>query len=328
MDPSAQKYLTTIFIERSEGLAKENMINPPEAFLLTALYINGYGVDRDTSLAYKWLASACRAMHPLAVAYGYRICLALGYTYESPKTLVEPMKHMALRGSRIALQDLALISPDDYKETRDMIRNILAGTGAGFFFEKEMLHGSTYGMWMKTFGNISVLLENFSRLNRIADYTVNKRGDRVLHIAASCNQTLAIEALLNRFPALEIDQLNNQGETPLLCACRAGQTRTALWLLSQGAKASIVAHNGESALHWLISFDDEDIEKVGAALNEAGANPTVKTKASVAYQSNFPTSLVLDRLPEGYPIGWGKISFIPSIPLYLCKSRSRSLEIH
>ena len=74
---------------------------------------------------------------------------------------------------------------------------------------------------MKTFGNISILLENFSRLNRIADYTINKRGDRILHIAANCGQTEAIEALVNRFSPLNVNQLNDQAETPLLCACRA-----------------------------------------------------------------------------------------------------------
>jgi ankyrin repeat protein len=53
-------------------------------------------------------------------------------------------------------------------------------------------------------------------------------GDRILHIAASCGQTEAIEALLDSFPSLEVNQLNDHGETPLLCACRAGPTRTAL----------------------------------------------------------------------------------------------------
>ncbi|EEU43812.1 uncharacterized protein NECHADRAFT_73995 [Fusarium vanettenii 77-13-4] len=305
MDPSVQKYLTTTYIQRNEEEAKIGMPNPPEAFLLTALYINGYGVNKDTSSATNWLFLAWGVKHPLATAYGYRIGRAIGVTFGKLDGVIGSLKRMALRGSRTALEDLAMVSKDDYEETRKTIRDSLAGTGANHFFQTEMLYGFTHGMWVKTFGNIPVLLENFSRLDRIADYTTNKRGDRILHVAASCGQTEAIEALLDRFPTLEVNQLNGQGETPLLCACRAGQTDTVLWLTSHGAKASVAARNGESPLHWLISFDDEEVKRVGPALIQAGADANVKTTTTIAYQAEFPASLDLDRFQQGYPIGWG-----------------------
>ncbi|KAH7250817.1 ankyrin repeat-containing domain protein [Fusarium solani] len=317
MDSSVQRYLTTIYIQRGEEEAKKGMLNPPEAFLLTALYINGYGVDKNTSSASRWLFNAWGVKHPLASAYGYRIARAIGVTFDNTEGVVGSLNLMALRGSRIAFEDLALVSKNDYEETKKTIRNSLAGTGANHFFQTEMLHGFTHGMWIKTFGNIPVLLDNFSRLNRIADYTANKRGDRILHVAASCGQTEAIEALLDRFPSLEVDQLNDQGETPLLCACRAGQTDTVLWLASHGAKASVAARNGESPLHWLISFDDEEIERVGPALIQAGADSDVKTTTFIAYQAEFPASLDLDRLPEGYPIGWATHCDRPQIVKFL-----------
>jgi hypothetical protein len=320
MDSSVQRYLTTIYIQRGEEEAKKGMLNPPEAFLLTALYINGYGVDKNTSSASRWLFNAWGVKHPLASAYGYRIARAIGVTFDNTEGVIGSLNLMALRGSRIAFEDLALVSKNDYEETKKTIRNSLAGTGANHFFQTEMLHGFTHGMWIKTFGNIPVLLDNFSRLNRIADYTANKRGDRILHVAASCGQTEAIEALLDRFPSLEVDQLNDQGETPLLCACRAGQTDTVLWLASHGAKASVAARNGESPLHWLISFDDEEIERVGPALIQAGADSDVKTTTFIAYQAEFPASLDLDRLPEGYPIGWGECSPSPYLSSLLLQT--------
>ncbi|KAH6991774.1 hypothetical protein EDB82DRAFT_553634 [Fusarium venenatum] len=306
MDPSIQRYLTTTYIQRGEERMKEDMLNPPEAFLLTSLYINGYGIDKDTSSASRWLFHAWRVDHPLSAAYGYRIARAIGIEFDNTERVVLSLRSMALRGSRTALEDLAIISNDDYQETRRIIRNGLSGTGANHFSEEEMLHGFRYGMWIKTFGNIPILLENFSRLQNIADYTINKRGDRILHMAASCGQTEAIEALINRFPSLTVDQINDQGETPLLCACRAGQTRTVLWLTSHGATASIEARNGESPLHWLISFDDEEVERVGPALIQTGADTTAKTSTIITYQADFPASVVPDRLPEGYAVGWGE----------------------
>ncbi|KAF4123021.1 hypothetical protein GMORB2_6569 [Geosmithia morbida] len=321
MDPSVQKYLTRIYIQRGQTEAARNMINPPEAFLLTSLYINGYGVDRDLEQASRWLSAAWRAEHPLATAYGYRIARAIGMPLQDLGGVAESLKLMAMRGSRVALEDLASVSESQYEGMKKSIRNALAGVGAGFFFEQAMLHGFGYGSWMKTFGNIPILLQNFSRLSRIADYTVNKRGDRILHMAASCGQTEAIEALLDRFTALQVDQLNDQGETPLLCACRAGQTGTVLWLTSHGATASGAARNGESTLHWLVSFDDEDVKTVGAALMEAGAEVDAKTASAIAHHADFPTSLIPDRLPEGYPIAWGEflhgVSFLMRDVRYL-----------
>ncbi|KAF4498684.1 death-associated kinase 1 [Fusarium agapanthi] len=316
MDPSVQKYLTTTYIQRGEGEAKKGMINPPEAFLLTALYINGYGVDKDTSQASRWLFNAWGVKHPLASAYGYRIARAIGLTFDDTEGVIETLELMALRGSRTALEDLAMISKHAYEKTRKRIREALGGTGANFFFKTEMLGGFFHDMWMRTFDNIPIMLENFSHFNSIADYTVNKRGDRILHVAASCGQTEAIGALMNHFPSLEVNQLNDQGETPLLCACRAGQHGTVLWLTSNGATAS-VARNGESPLHWLISFDDEEVESVGPALIQAGADINAKTTTFIAYQAGFPASLDVDRLPEGYPIGWATHCDRPKIVEFL-----------
>ncbi|RKK12854.1 hypothetical protein BFJ66_g15886 [Fusarium oxysporum f. sp. cepae] len=286
------------------------MLNPPEAFLLTSLYINGYGVDKDTSCASKWLFHAWGVDHPLSAAYGYRIARATGITFDNTESVVASLKLMALRDSRTALEDLAIVSKDEYKETKKIIRTGLPGTGANHSSEEELLHGFRCGMWIKTFENIPIILENFSRLPHIADYTINKRGDRILRMAVSCGQTEAIEALLNRFPSLTVNQLNNRGETPLLCACRAGQSRTVLWLTSHGATALIGARNGESPLHWLISFDDEEVERVYPGLIQPGADTTAKTSTIIDYQADFPAVAVPDRLPRGYAIGWVLVNLL------------------
>ncbi|EXL91604.1 hypothetical protein FOIG_15256 [Fusarium odoratissimum NRRL 54006] len=275
-----------------EKILKENMLNPPETFLLTSLYINGYGVDKDTSCTSKWLFHAWGVDHPLSAAYGYRIARATGITFDNTESVVASLKLMALRDSRTALEDLAIVSKDEYKETTKIIRTGLSGTGASHSSEEEMPHGFRYGMWIKTFENIPIILENFSRLPHIADYTINKRGDRILHMAVSCGQTEAIEALLNRFLSLTVNQLNKQG------ACRAGQSRTVLWLTSHGATALIGARNGESPLHWLIPFDDEEVERVYPGLIQPGADTTAKTSTIIAYQADFPAAAVPDRLPR------------------------------
>ncbi|WKT49482.1 Ankyrin repeat [Fusarium oxysporum f. sp. vasinfectum] len=203
--------------------------------------------DKDTSCASKWLFHAWGVDHPLSVAYGYRIARATGFTFDNTESVVASLKLMALSDSRTALEDLAIVSKDEYKETTKIIRNGLSGTGANHSSEEEMLHGFRYGMWIKTFENIPIILENFSRLPHITDYTINKRGDRILHMAE---------------------------------------------------------HGMESPLHWLISFDDEEVERVYPGLIQPGADTTAKTSTIIAYQADFPAAAVPDRLLRGYAIGW------------------------
>ncbi|EGU87120.1 hypothetical protein FOXB_02359 [Fusarium oxysporum f. sp. conglutinans Fo5176] len=236
---------------RGEESLKGNMLNLPEAFLLISLYINGYGVDKDTSCASKWLFHAWGVDHPLSAAYGYRITRATGITFDNTESVVASLKLMALRDSWTALEDLAIVSKDEYKETTKIIRNGLSGTGANHSSEEEMLHGF--------------------------------RGDRILHMA---------------------------GETPLLCACHAGQSRTVLWLTTHGATALIGAWNGESPLHWLISFGDEEVERVYPGLIQPGADTTAKTSTIIAYQADFPAAAVPDRLLRGYAIGWVLVNLL------------------
>lgn len=160
---------------------------------------------------------------------------------------------MALEGSRMASQDLADVAPQKRSQVRNILRDGLAGTGARFFEPRTgLLHGFSFGQWMDTFDNQQVLVQNFSRLNRIAKYRINKRGDGILHIAASCGKYKAIETLLDSFSALDVNRVNDQRETPLLCACRAGQREVVHFLLNRGADASIATLSKESPLHWLI----------------------------------------------------------------------------
>jgi ankyrin repeat protein len=304
LEPSVQTFVFQRFLARVQNANQNNEVNPPECFILASFYINQYGADSNHAEAIRLILHAAKWGHPISKAYNYRICSGLEEGFRADDQMISNLWDMALEGSRMAFQDLAHVAPQKYSQVRNILRDGLAGTGARFFeAQTGLLHGFSFGQWMDTFDNQEVLIQNFSRLNRIADYRINKRGDGILHMAASCGKCKAIEALLDSFSALDVNQVNDQGETPLLCACRAGQTEVVHLLLARGADVSIVTPSKESPIHWLLSFDDADIEIVGASLLASGADIRLRTTKLLAY-SRFPSGIELDHQQPGTPLSW------------------------
>ncbi|KAL6233197.1 hypothetical protein BDW75DRAFT_215712 [Aspergillus navahoensis] len=323
LEPAVQSFVFNCFKVKVERTLSKGEINPPECFILMSYYINGYGTDVDFKEAIRLLnqCSNTEYNHLPSRAYVYRIAKTFFPEYVASDSMISNLTVMTLKGSRAAAIDLKEVAPDKYAEFRPSMRDALAGVGANFFHAKQMLDGWKLNQWTNTFDNHQVLVENLKGLNRIADYRVNKRGDRILHLAASAGRLQAIEILLQAFPVLTVDQLNDKGETPLLCACRAGQVATVLGLIRLGADAATVAPTGECCLHWLVSFEDEEVEEVGSKLVEAGANMRQCTNQSIAY-SDFRATIEVDVQIPGTPLNWAVHHDRPRIVSLLLKTAS------
>ncbi|TVY16957.1 Serine/threonine-protein kinase HT1 [Lachnellula arida] len=304
MRPSVQCFLFERFLAKEQKCSSYGLINAPECFILASYYINAYGTRHDFKEAMRLLVltSKKRFDHWPSRAYAYRICKAFDKNFTPDEELKLALYDSAFAGSRTALKDLQQVDPNKYTSLRILLRDVLAGVGANFFYPDQMLHGFTYWQWMATFDNSEIMVKKLGKLNRITEYKVNKRGDGILHLAASAGKISAIKELLNSFPLL-IDQMNDTGETPLLCACRAGQVETVLEILKIGGDASITTPVGESPLHWLISFEDTQIETIARALLTAGANIRECNRTKVAY-SIFPSGIVVDHERPGTPLAW------------------------
>lgn len=313
--PVVQTFVFERFLARVNAAASQNMINPPECFILASFYINGYGTQSNWTEARRLILHAARWGHPLSQAYAYRLCKATDESYVAEEHIVAYTGIRALDGSRTALQDIEYVAPEKVQQILTRLRMGLAGVGAAFF-TSELIHGFSYAQWINTFDNTTVLVQVLQRLNAIAEYKVNKRGDRILHMAASCGKRNAVEALLDNFSALNVDQLNDQGETPLLSACRSGHRDIVETLLQRGADASIVPVSNESPLHWLVSFEDKDIEDVGVQLIVKGGNIRQMTNRRIAY-SAFPSGIDVDHQPLGTPITWAIHHDRPTIVRFL-----------
>ncbi|KAK5118358.1 hypothetical protein LTR62_002872 [Meristemomyces frigidus] len=314
MEPWLQHYLAEVIRRRREHDFARDLINPPEALLLAVLYTNGYGIERDSLKAITWMRRAMRSGLHTATAYSYRHLTGLGYTirHDNTEAALSALDSMAVRGSRTALDDIRTISRPRWVETRQLIRDKAAGLGANFFFQSQMLGNNILGSWVNTLRDIATTLPLLETYDDLAGMRINKRGDHVLHLAASCGQISGIEVLLNHF-SIGVNQLNDLGETPLLYACRSGQLSTALWLLEHGGDATIAARNGESTLHWLVSFDEEEVLKLLPKLMEAGADVKAKTEVLIKHCTELQSGFMLDHFVPGYPVAWATLCDRPDV---------------
>ncbi|EXJ81180.1 serine/threonine protein kinase [Capronia epimyces CBS 606.96] len=318
LQPSVQTFLFQRSRARADSNASRNRINPPECFVLGSFYLNGYGTQPDFAEARRLILHAARNGHEVSQAYAWRIAKISGAELATDEQLLKMMETRAFSGSRAALQDLSLIAPEKVERVKKLLKLGLAGVGASFW-DDDLIHGFTFPQWMNTFNNTAMLVKNFSNLRAIADYRVNKRGDRILHMAASCGQPQAIEALLDNFPALTVNQLNDTGETPLLSACRSGHREVVSLLIERGADPTIVTSSKESPLHWLISFEEDEVGEVGEALVSKGANRRLLTTQGLNY-SNFPSGVDSDNLPPGTPLTWAVHHDRPDIIKFLIRA--------
>lgn len=282
------------------------------------MFVNGYGTVPDLAQARDLIERAASNGHHVAQAHLWCMSKVTGGDAIVTERLLKMLEARAYNGSRAALRDITILAPERAERIRAILRDVFAGVGASYW-AADLIHGHTFPAWMNTFGDISVLIKNLTNLNDKAGFKVNRRGDRILHMAASCGQSQAIEALLDNFPAFTVNQLNDVGETPLLSACRSGQKRVVEVLIQRGADPTIVTTSKESPLHWLISFTEEEIEDVGQALIAKDAEIDLLSLRPLKY-GDFQSGIDADKLPPGTPLTWAVHHDRPDIIKYLIRT--------
>lgn len=116
----------------------------------------------------------------------------------------------------------------------------------------------------------------------------NEDGDSLLHWAAAHDRPDIAEMILKHQPNL-LEANNNLLETPLLFACRHGSTGVSKILLEHGAMTDKISLIGETALHWLVSFPEAEIEAVGNLIFDERSlrSFALSSRASSGYFGDF-----------------------------------------
>ena len=278
LDQRVQKALVTGLEAMAMDVVRPNMIKPSLLFGLAPMKCDGLGGPMDlTGSIANIMKVATFANHQGARSIAYRVCK----TFDNMSAIdavgqpqgVDWLYSSASRGSWAAQEDLRQLDLTKYEEAMALLKNRYCGVGANFFADDQFIEDWKYEDFLQlpTFLQIMKRRYGSCSLDKVSTVQINRRGDGLLHIAASCGLLSLLKWLIALFPGL-IDQVNPLGETPLFHACRAGQVDTARLLLSKGADASVGPPDGVGNVHWLVNFKDELVSELLTLLKKNGAD--------------------------------------------------------
>ena len=251
-----------------------------------ACLISGMGSDKrqDTQRGLEAMNTAARLDNREADAIIFRMHAAFGR--EPPKDIdyVHKMHNAAIYGSVAAYEDLKIVAGELAPSVRTSLLQQMCGVGANFFWNPQCLNGWTFSN-RDQFGWIDAVLQSSSQPNTIV---VNQRGDGFLHAASSLNIEYLVPKLLGEY-RFNVNQRNSEGETPLLCALRAGAFSIAHQLLDSGADPSIISNRCESPLHWMISITEYGYKSMIAKIIEKGGLQTITCWADMCEYAGMPS---------------------------------------
>ena len=162
---------------------------------------------------------------------------------------------------------------NDYDDFKERLINLLK-QGADVNATND--DGETTVMWAIGYRNIdvaSLLLENGADVNAIINDHTNNGNTALIEVICVYGNMDNVESnveLLLRQPEIDVNAMNNEGVTALMCASSQGHTEIVRMLLEKGAEVNAPnVHDGETAL---MAASESGRAEVVSLLLENGAN--------------------------------------------------------
>lgn len=294
------------------------------SLLLFFCYLQGIGTNINKSVATQYLLRSAEAGDLAARALSYRAIVAFSGSLPNSiqaKTIAKWLCRsieLGCFGAKDDFQHLIASQNADtaaalrrwYQVSIGRLRCFTAGVGAGHFLDDRGSRLNPLSIEDQEKFEVEIARHACGDKFDINTFTLNSRGDLLLHFASTCGFSQALRFLVQNFGReLDINAINKDGETALLSASRAGQTETVRILLANGADLR-PGISGENPLHWLAMFDLEDIPELALSMvqrpimTDGGVDPSerrrlwLRQKASTTKWSNYWGS----ELPPGTPL--------------------------
>jgi ankyrin repeat protein len=226
--------------------------------------------DNSLEVCLKWITEAASAGCVRAQAFFYRTFkIILGRIPDSFYSLsISWMLNAASKGFFQPLEDMYKVDKDTgmIDDALETLRFRYSGTGLQRYDNfPQRREGPepwrTKPSLIKNFDNDLTKIYKSRDMGYIRGGRGPPHGDTILHHAASCGLRKTVVYLIENDP----DNINHTtiiGETPLLLACRSGHYFVTMDLLEAGADPKIASDNGETPLHWLLSFDSRYVREI------------------------------------------------------------------
>ena len=244
------------------------------AFQSFLCFTFGFGTPRDERKALKYLVKAARGGLVKAQAYVYR-CLqsappdtAAFVDIPNWNTLIDWLRNATYLGSHVAswdLKELTKEDPETYLDTIEKRKREMSGVGQPFVVDDQT--SAAEHIDLSDIDRLRMYIQG--RGIPVDELIVNNADETLLHYASTVGATHVVTFLLQELGA-NPNIRDEDDTTPLLCAYRAGHLSVAELLIAGGASPNLANYCGETPLHWLISFRDDEIEAAANLLFLAG----------------------------------------------------------
>jgi ankyrin repeat protein len=243
------------------------------AYALSQCYLEGFGAERSEQNAAHWLFVAANAGVTLAMAACARLDTIWNFPAQSDDQKTDWLRASASHGSRTALNQLKQTDGDAYAKCLGVFRSTFWARCHEIpepwfteIWEDDRLESTMAGILQE--GSYPLLL--------------GINNDSPLHCAAMVGSLAGTKYLIHGC-GMDVNCTNSRAETPLFLACRSGHVEIAMFLLEEGADTHISNSNHENALHWLDSFDEDQVELMARILVEKGARLDEAAGGDLAY---------------------------------------------
>ncbi|KAI7762561.1 hypothetical protein LZL87_008907 [Fusarium oxysporum] len=190
-------------------------------------------------------------------------------------------------GSETAKRRLQLVDPDLYAQAIDLLGTRFSGLG----IETPPQYWD-----QKTLSDDELFRE--TRIGHQIGMDANQEQTVLL---CSISNRLELLRQLTDHGFVDVNQLNEWNESPLLWASRAGHRDVVFHLLDCGADPSVASNEGTTPLHFLASFDNEDVHEVCGRLIEAGGGLEARSKSGHRYRQGLDSTY---GDVDGTPLTW------------------------
>lgn len=246
-------------------------------FELSMCYLFGFGVEADQEKMLESLQEAASLKLPMAMGICHRIYQS--YSRDLPPTLscVHPMLE--------AEDQLCRLPTDKYFSTRirrheNLLQQSILQMPFDLYSDDALIAKDLNFIQIEELQNIIKKGDiNISSLvGRTSSLDVTQFGS-LLHLAARLGSLPIVELLVDAGADVN---LHWEGcGTPVTAACRGGNSEIVQFLLRNGASAKRLSDKGPSPLHWMIMFEEDELEQMVGLLQSHSGEINVFSKEVV-----------------------------------------------
>ena len=258
------------------------------AYIVSQCYANGFGVTPDLSECSRWCFRAGSLGSVKARAESWKLAIV---QRSAPRQADDQSQNPLLTTWLIETTRLGSHQASKNPKDLDPEKYAVSVLAWRHRFAAISIEGETK---TPTCSQALDLTRNVSK-EEVSNTSLNARGHRLIHLAASLNFLDMVQRLAEE--GADINSQNFNSETALLCACRAGNAQAAILLLELGVspQASVT---GETPLHWLTALPETAVDQVACALIAQGAD------LEAEHTGTEVNDLLFDIYPPGTPLDW------------------------